>query len=147
ILALRLAGHLKSDIDPDDVRWILYAGCGWEGEPFEVPEPDLATQRKRWWAYQAGDLGRMAHEGLLKWLLHTLELHPEGLTTDRLVDAAIEALDVRQTGWPATWRGLVEALPKAKNPLSDEEAASEVTLTAEVLEAGTDERKAPLRSA
>jgi hypothetical protein len=147
ILALRIVHHLGEDVDANDVRWLLYAGHDWEGKAFEQVEPELETQRQRWWAYQAGDLGRMAYEGLLKWQLDTLEAHPSGLTSDQLASAAVDTLEISASGWPKTWRALVDALPRAKNSLSQNEATSEVALSWEVLDARTDEQPAPLRSA
>ena len=89
----------------------------------------------------------MIAEGLLKWMLDVLETYPVGLGANQLAHASVDAIELATAGWPKTWRDLVGGLPKAKNPLSDEEATAELALTEEVLEAGTDERRAPLRSA
>jgi hypothetical protein len=113
-LILRVIRLLGEDVDAGDMRWLLYAGHDWEGKSIEIPEPELETRRRRWWAYQAGDLGRMAYEGLLKWLLDTLGSHQSGLTTDQLIDAALDRLEIAQAGWPKTWSDLVAALPKAR---------------------------------
>jgi hypothetical protein len=75
ILALRLIGHFEEDMNAEEMRWHLYAGHDGNGTKIPFDEPELGMQRRRWWAYQAGDLGRMAYEGLLKWLLDTLEIH------------------------------------------------------------------------
>jgi len=147
ILPLRLAQHLGRDISPQDVRWILYAGQDWESSPFEIDDPSLSLQRKRWWAYQAGDLGHLALEALLKWMLDELEGHPSGLTSNQLVEAAIESMEIQHTGWPRAWRELVAELPKAENPLSESEPTSEWSLYGEILQAGTKEQRAPVRSA
>jgi hypothetical protein len=147
ILALRIAKCLGGDPAPEDVRWILYAGADWDGNALAFSEPELDEQRRRWWAYHACDLGRTAYEALLKWLLDVIETYPGGLGADQLVAAAVDALDIERAGWPTTWRRLVDALPKARNPLSEEEATSEWMLSAEVMEAGTGAKKAPLRSA
>jgi hypothetical protein len=147
ILALRLIRHVGEEIDVHDVRWLLYAGHDGEGEAIPIQEPELEMQRRRWRAYQAGDLGRMAYEALLKWLLDTLETHQSGLTTDQLIDAALDKLEISQAGWPKTWSELVAGLPKASHCLASEEPTSELALSGDVLEAGTDERQAPVRSA
>jgi hypothetical protein len=146
ILALRLIRHLEEDISADEMRWLLYAGHDADGQAIAFEEPDLMHQRRRWWAYHAGDLGRMAFESLLKWLLDTLEAHQSGLASDQLVDATVDRLEISQAGWPSTWSALVTDLPRSSHCLA-EEATSERTLAAEVLEAGKDERLAPLRSA
>jgi hypothetical protein len=147
ILALRIAKRLGGDPTPEDVRWILYAGADWDGKALTFREPELDEQRRKWWAYHACDLGRTAYEALLKWLLDVIETYPDGLGADQLVAAAVDALDIEGAGWPTTWRRLVDALPKARNPLSEEDATSEWMLSAEVMEAGTGAEKAPLRSA
>ncbi|MGY3396459.1 hypothetical protein ACVWW6_009050 [Bradyrhizobium sp. USDA 3311] len=147
ILALRLTERVGGKIDAHDVRWLLYAGHDGEGEAIPIPEPELEMQRRRWWAYQAGDLGRMAYEALLKWLLDTLELHQSGLTTDQLIEAGLERLEISQAGWPSTWSGIVAGLPKASHCLASDEPTSELALNFAVLEAGTDEHQAPVRSA
>ncbi|MDA9396275.1 hypothetical protein WN73_37825 [Bradyrhizobium sp. CCBAU 45394] len=146
-LVLRVIQLLGEDVEAGDMRWLLYAGHDWEGKSIEIPEPELETQRRGWWAYQAGDLGRMAYEALLKWLLDTLESYQSGLTTDQLIDAALDRLEVTQAGWPKTWSDLVAALPKAGHCLASDEPTSELALSWDVLEAGTDERQAPVRSA
>jgi hypothetical protein len=147
ILALRLIRHFEEDMNAEEMRWHLYAGHDGNGTKIRFDEPELEMQRRRWWAYHAGDLGRMAYEGLLKWLLDTLEIHQSGLTTDQLIDAGLERLDIPQAGWPRTWSEIVAGLPKASHCLADDEPTSEMALSYAVLEAGTDERQAPLRSA
>ena len=81
ILAVRLIRHFEEDMNAEEMRWHLYAGHDGNGTKIPFDEPELEMQRRRWWAYHAGDLGRMAYEGLLKWLLDTLEIHQSGLTT------------------------------------------------------------------
>jgi hypothetical protein len=147
ILALRLIRHFEKDMNAEEMRWHLYAGHDGNGTKILFDEPELEMQRRRWWAYHAGDLGRMAYEGLLKWLLDTLEIHQSGLTTDQLIDAGLERLDIPQAGWPQTWSQIVAGLPKASHCLADDEPTSEMALSSAVLKAGTDERQAPLRSA
>jgi hypothetical protein len=147
ILALRIAQRLETEPKPEDVRWILYAGADWDGEPFEPAEARLSEHRRRWWAYHAGDLGRTAYEALLKWLLDTLEGHPAGLGANQLVAAAVDALAFDDAGWPKTWRRLVADLPEARNVLSKDEPASELALSDDVMTAGTGAERAPLRSA
>jgi hypothetical protein len=147
ILALRIAERVESEPTPEDVRWILYAGADRDGEPFEIPEAQLSDHRRRWWAYHAGDLGRTAYEAFLKWLLDVLEDHPVGLGAGQLADAAVDALELDDAGWPNTWRRLVADLPAARNVLSEDEPTSELALSEEVMTAGTGAERAPLRSA
>ncbi|MBB4263755.1 hypothetical protein [Bradyrhizobium sp. CIR3A] len=147
ILALRLVRHFEEDMNAQEMRWHLYAGHDGNGVKIPFDEPDLEMQRRRWWAYQAGDLGRMAYEALLKWLLDTLEMHQSGLTTDQLIDAALHRLEISQAGWPSTWSEIVAGLPRATHCLADDEPTSEMALSYNVLDAGTDEGLAPVRSA
>jgi len=99
-----------------------------------------------WWAYQAGDLGRIACEALLKWLLDTIETHTTGVQPSRAIAEAVDALDAVGAGWPGTWRQLVAALPMAANPLSQRTRTSERALAEVVLDAGRGEERAELAS-
>jgi hypothetical protein len=147
VLALRIARRLKRPPTPIDVRWILYAGHDWSGRPLTLRELELVEHRRRWWAYQAGDLGRIAYLGLLKWLLDVLETHPAGIPLDALVRAAVDAIAPAKAGWPATWRELTAGLPEAANALSPRERTAEFRLAAEVLKAGREAARAPRASA
>jgi hypothetical protein len=64
-----------------------------------------------------------------------------------IIDAAMDRLEISQTSWPKTWSKLVSGLPKASHCLDADESTSELALSWEVMEAGTDERQAPVRSA
>src|SRR6185312_13912189 len=139
--------RLESEVSPEDVRWILYAGADWGGEQLQLLETELSDHRRRWWAYHAGDLGRTAYEALLKWLLDVLEDHPGGLSAGQLVGAAVDALQPDKAGWPKTWQALVTDLPEARNVLAEDEPTSELALSDEVMTAGTGAERAPLRSA
>jgi hypothetical protein len=76
-----------------------------------------------------------------------LEAYPGGLSSDRLVRDAVDALDLRSAGWAKSWRKLTSELPFAQNALSDEEPTAEFKLVEEALAAGVGAKKAPLRSA
>jgi hypothetical protein len=147
ILVLRTAERLEAAPHPTDIRWMLYAGADWDGAAFAQREAPLIGQAQRWRAYHASDLWRIAYEALLKWSLDTLEDYPDGLTVQQLVGAAVDGLDIREAGWPKTWRLLCSSLPFAANALSEEEATAEYRLAEEALEAGVGQERAPLRSA
>lgn len=146
-LALRVAQLLGREIWPDDVRWVLYACANSDGRTLELVDHELSEHRLRWWAYQFSDLGRVACEALLKWLLDALEPHRAGLSADRLVGSALAALDVPSAGWPRTWRALVTDLPQAVSALSEKEPTAERRLVTATLGAGRGAERAPRESA
>ena len=144
-LALHLTGVIGGQASADVLRWACFAGAAPDGQPFHLGD-ELETHRQRWWAYQAGDLGRIACEALLKWLLDTIETHTTGVQPSRAIAEAVDALDAVGAGWPGTWRQLVAALPMAANPLSQRTRTSERALAEVVLDAGRGEERAELAS-
>lgn len=146
-LVLRAARQLEREPHANDVRWMLYAGVDWDGQKFTQEEPQLVAQTSRWWAYHASDLWRISYEALLKWTLDILEIHPEGLSGHQLAALAVEQLEVKGANWPASWSLLCSSLPLAANALSESDATADYKLAEEVLQAGTGQQKAPLRSA
>lgn len=146
-LALQLTGAIDGEASADVLRWSCYAGATPRGQPITHLGDELEAHRQRWWAYQAGDLGRIAFEALLKWLLDTVESHTTGIGPARAVAEAVDALDVSSVGWPRTWKQLVAALPVATNPQSLAERRSERALSKAILDAGRGEERADVASA
>lgn len=146
-LALHLMGVIDEQASADVLRWACYGGASPNGQPITDLGDELETHRQRWWAYQAGDLGRIACEALLKWLLDTVEGHTTGIEPARAVAEAVDALATVGAGWPRTWRQLVAALPLAENPQSRSEQTSERALSKVVLGAGRGEQRADVASA
>ncbi len=148
VLALRVAGLLGRDPSPDNVRWVLYAAADLNKRLLDLgDDADLEAHRLRWWAYQASELGRVACEALLKWLLDALEPYPAGLGAGQLINNAVDALDIPTAGWPASWQGLVLELPDAGSPLSDVERTSEQRLVNLALRSGRGAAAASVESA
>jgi hypothetical protein len=146
-LALHLAGVVDNAASADVLRWAYYAGAAPNGMPITDLGENLDAHRQRWWAYQASDLGRIACEALLKWVLDTVEAHTTGIEPARAIADAVNALDLAGAGWPGTWRQLVAALPLAVNPQSRSEQTSELVLSTAALDAGRGEERAEVASA
>ena len=146
-LALRLTGAIDGEASSDGLRWASYAGTTYSGQAITHLGEELETHRRRWWAYQAGDLGRIAFEALLKWLLDTVESQTTGIEPGRAIAKAVDALDAAGAKWPRTWRELVAALPMAANSQSRTEQKSERALSEVVLNAGRGEERADVASA
>lgn len=146
-LALQITGVIDGEASADVLRWVCYAGAAPNGQPVTRLGDELEAHRQRWWAYQAGDLGRIACEALLKWLLDTVESYTTGIEPARAVAEAVDALEVGAAGWPRTWRQLVAALPTATNSQSRAERGSERALSEAVLDAGRGEERADVASA
>lgn len=140
-LALHLTGVINGDASADLLRWAYYAGATPNGQSITDLGEELEAHRQRWWAYQAGDLGRIACEALLKWILDTVEGHTTGIEPSRAIAEAVDALDAAGAGWPGTWRQLVAALPLATNPQSRSEQTSERALSDAALDAGRREER------
>jgi hypothetical protein len=149
--SLRLMLHLTDALavkpSTELLRWTCYAGA----TPEDVSVTDLGQEldehRWRWWSYQAGDLGRVACEALLKWVLDTIEGHTAGIVPVLAIAEAVDALEVADTGWPGTWRQLVAALPLAPNPHLRTERTSERRLAQSTLESGRGAQRADVTSA
>ena len=72
LLILHIAALLGRDPKPDEVRWILNAGCDQRGRALNLSWPELEAQRQLWWVYHANDICHIALETLLKFTLDTI---------------------------------------------------------------------------
>ncbi len=117
-LVLSLTGVIDNQISADVLRWACYAGAAPSGQAITHLSDELEAHRQRWWAYQACDLGRIACEALLKWVLDTVETHTTGVQPSRAIAEAVDSLNAVGARWPSTWRQLVAELPRATNPQS-----------------------------
>jgi hypothetical protein len=146
-LALHLTDALAAKPSTELLRWTCYAGK----TPMDVSVTELGHEledhRWRWWCYQAGDLGRISCEALLKWVLDTIEAHTAGIEPALAIAEAVEALDIAEAGWPGTWRQLVATLPLAANPHSRTERTSERRLAQLTLDSGRGAQRADVASA
>jgi hypothetical protein len=146
-LALHLTDALGGKPSTELLRWTCYAGRTPTGASVTELGQDLEDHRWRWWSYQAGDLGRIACEALLKWVLDTIEAHTAGIEPGLAIAEAVSDLGIAEAGWPDTWRQLVAALPLAVNPHSRTERTSERRLAQSTLDAGRGAQRADVASA
>lgn len=148
LLILNIAGLLGRDPKPDEVRWILYAGCNQNGNALSPGVPELEAQRRLWWIYHANDLCHIALETLLKFSLDALGEHPGGITLSRLIPLCTNSIMAAAGQPPESWSGLLDAIQPTANAHAAEEG-SEWSLTNEIMKhAGrTDERVCPAETA
>ncbi len=133
LLILRIAALLGRDPAPDEVRWILYAGCDPEGRALTLQAPELQAQRRLWWVYHANDLCHVAFETLLKFTLDTLGENPHGVTLARLIPACVDKLLTAAEDESENWATFVGAVQPAANAYSEDETDSEWSLTAHIM--------------
>lgn len=147
LLVLHIAALLGRDPKPDEVRWILYAGCGQNGAPLTLGSPELEAQRQLWWSYQANDLCHVALETLLKFGLDTLGEHPSGITLSRLIPLCVSRIVAAGRRTPDTWGDFLGALQPPVNAYASED--SEWSLADDIMKrAGrTDARLCPPETA
>jgi hypothetical protein len=133
LLILRIAGLLARDPRPDEVRWILYAGCDQGGGALDFRNDDaLAAQRERWWIYQANDLCHVAYETLLKFTLDNIGRYPSGIALQRLVPLCAAQMLQAAGAKPASWSALLESISPAENAYSNE-PGSEWSLAQQII--------------
>lgn len=109
LLVMHIAALLGRDPKPDEVRWILYAGCGQNGTALALGAAELEAQRQLWWIYHANDLCHIALETLLKFSLDTLGEHPGGITLSRLIPLCVSRILAAAGEAPDTWGVLLDA--------------------------------------
>ena len=136
LLILKIAALLGRDPQPDEVRWILYAGCDRDGRTFALNDPALEAQRTHWWVYHANDLCHIACETLLKFTLDALGTYPAGISLSRLIPLCIDQLVQTMEDTPARWAAFMENLQPATNAYDKRNPHSEATLTDIIIHAG-----------
>ncbi|MBY4638352.1 hypothetical protein K5P26_14505 [Sphingopyxis sp. XHP0097] len=135
-LILKIAQLLNHEPRPDDIRWVLYAGCDQDGQPLVLGDPSLEAQRSRWWVYQANDLCHIAHEALLKFTLDILGDHPAGLGLANLIGQCAENILDEFGDQPECWDALVGNIQPEANAFDSRRPSSEIALTGEIIRAG-----------
>ncbi len=133
LLILKIAALLGRDPKPEEVRWILYAGCDPQGRELETGSPDLDAQRELWWIYHANDLCHIALECLLKFTLDNLGDYPTGITLSRLIPLCVGRLMEAADETPADWSALLESVRLAGNPYAVSDDESDWSLCDEII--------------
>ena len=147
LLILKVANLLKRAPKPDEVRWVLYAGCDMDGSPLILDTDELETQRMRWWVYQVNDLCHFALETLLKFTLDVLGTFPGGITLSRLITLCTEKMREIVEVHPKSWNTFLEQLTLAENPYAQNDLQSEWALIREIMPAARNESVCPPESA
>lgn len=134
-LLLRMAAEYEAPLNPDLVRWSLYAGCRTDGSPLQpMPEAD-GSQAFSWRVYQANDILHACYEALLRYVLDVLETFPQGISLPTLLDVVVQRVSSELDWQPQSWAALVEETPEPERPLERAEN-SDWTFSQEVLQAG-----------
>jgi hypothetical protein len=132
MLILSIAGLLARDPNPDEVRWILYAGCDAQGRILTLGTPALSAQRERWWVYQANDLCHVVFETLLKFTLDNIARYPGGIELQRLLPICVQQILEAADSRPADWASFVGSIRPARNAYGDD-AESEWSLSQQIM--------------
>lgn len=134
LLILRITALLRRAPDPDEVRWILFAGCDQQGNALELRSPDLEAQRQLWWVYQANDLCHVAFETLLKFTLDTLGDYPTGIALSRLLPLCVTRIMQAVLRTPTHWTAFVDASVPSSNAYAADDDGSEFSLSRSIME-------------
>lgn len=128
---LDLSRRSKAAPTSDFIRWSLYSGFTSKAQPIPATDADFDAHRRKWWVYQLNDMTHAVFETLLKFLLDTLERHPQGLPLRDLIGQCVSNVlaEKAPNSW-AKWSRQVRLSADASN-LDDE--ASERHLCADVL--------------
>lgn len=133
LLILKIAALLGREPNPEEIRWILFAGCDQKGRALDLGSPALETQRRLWWIYHANDLCHVAYETLLKFTLDTLAEYPAGIALSRLIPLCVEKIMETAPGKPDNWTAFVDATLPASNSYAADEGGSEFSLSVGIM--------------
>jgi hypothetical protein len=134
-LLLRMSAEYEAPLNPDLVRWSLYAGCRTDGTPLQPMRDADDAQAFSWRLYQANDIVHACYEALLRYVLDVLESYPDGVSMPSLLNALVERVSSELDWLPESWGALVDDTPTPERPL-DRAAGSDWGLTQEVLQVG-----------
>lgn len=140
-LVLKITDLLGREPRPDEIRWVLYAGCDQDGTPLNLDDPKLEAQRSLWWVYHANDVCHIAHEALLKFTLDTLGEYPAGLSLARLIGHCADSILAEFDAEPASWTAFLASTQPSPNAFDSKDQNSEVSLTNEIVRAGRDDAR------
>lgn len=133
LLILKVAALLGREPVPEEVRWILFAGCDQQGHALDLGSPELEAQRQLWWVYHANDLCHVAYETLLKFTLDTLADYPAGIALSRLIPLCVERILRTAPGTPAHWTAFIDASRPASNAYAADDEGSEFSLSLSIM--------------
>ncbi|KQK28653.1 hypothetical protein ARD30_20980 [Bosea thiooxidans] len=133
LLILNIAALLRRDPNPEEVRWILFAGCDQEGRALDLGSPDLEAQKQLWWVYHANDLCHVAYETLLKFTLDTLADYPAGIAMSRLIPLCVEKILEKAPATPTHWAEFVDSTLPVANAYAADDEGSEFALSVAII--------------
>lgn len=133
LLILKITALLGRDPNPEEARWILFAGRDQKDRALDLGSPELEAQRQLWWVYHANDLCHVAYETLLKFTLDTLADFPAGIALSRLIPLCVGRIIESAPATPAHWTAFVESSLPAANAYAPEDGASEFSLSVAIM--------------
>ncbi|BBK29677.1 hypothetical protein EDC65_5324 [Stella humosa] len=133
LLILKIAVLLGRAPNPEEVRWILFAGCDQKGRALDLGSPALKAQRQLWWIYHANDLCHVAYETLLKFTLDTLADYPAGIALSRLIPLCVEKILMTVPVRPTHWTAFVDASMPASNSYAADDDGSEFSISTAIM--------------
>lgn len=133
LLILKIAALLGRDPNPEEIRWILFAGYDQKGRALDLGSLSLEAQRRLWWIYHANDLCHVAYETLLKFTLDTLAEYPVGITLSRLIPLCVENILETARGKPENWTNFVGSTLPASNAYAANDEDSEFSLSIAIM--------------
>lgn len=132
LLIMSIAAFLGRDPKPEEVRWILFAGCDQQGRALSLGASALEAQRRLWWVYHANDLCHIAFETLLKFTLDTLGNHTAGISLARLLPLCVDSILAAAPATPHHWIGFLDSLTPEANSYA-ENANAEWSMAATIM--------------
>ncbi|KZD08745.1 hypothetical protein [Oceanibaculum pacificum] len=133
LLILKIAALLGRPPNPEEIRWILFAGCDQKGRVLDLETPALEAQRRLWWIYHANDLCHVAYEALLKFTLDTLAEYPAGIALSRLIPLCVEKILETAPGKPENWTEFVGSTLPASNAYAADDDRSEFSFSVAIM--------------
>lgn len=133
LLILKITALLGCDPNPEEVRWILFAGRDQKGRTLDLGSTELEAQQQLWWVYQANDLSHVAYETLLKFTLDTLADYPAGIALSRLIPLCVEKILESSPATPVHWTAFIDSSLPAANAYAADDDASEFSISLAIM--------------
>lgn len=133
-LVLRIAAEYEAKLNPDLVRWTLYARRRHDDVPLQPMGQQDDEQAFRWQVYQANDMLHACYEAILRYTLDLLESHPSGLTLPTLLSRVSTRVTQGLDWAPMNWQQLLEEVTPADNAIR-KAPGTDYSLARQVLEA------------
>lgn len=116
-LVLRIGAEYETKLNPDLVRWTLYARRRHDDTPLQPIGSHDDEQAFRWQVYHANDMLHACYEAIMRYTLDVLESQPSGLTLPTLLATVSIRLRDELNWAPANWKQVLEEVTPADNAI------------------------------